>query len=68
LGLFLSLISEMKAWKDTDIKSENQLYEMIKKKGELDDESMELFISLMRKYGGEDWYNVGKDLLSSRVV
>jgi len=55
----------MKAWKDTDIKSENQLYEMIKKKGELDDESMELFISLMRKYGGEDWYNVGKDLLSS---
>jgi len=60
LGLFLSLISEMKAWKDTDIKSENQLYEMIKKKGELDDESMELFISLMRKYGGEDWYNLQK--------
>lgn len=67
LGLFLSLISEMKLWKDTDITSEDQLVEMIKKAGGLDDSSMELFISLMRKYNGDDWYKIGRDFLSSRV-
>ena len=68
LGLFLSIISNMKLWKETDITSEDQLKEMIKKAGgDLEDEHMELFISLMRKYNGDDWYKIGRDFLSTRV-